>query len=323
MTQNLSDRLVGNFYGNVEYAYNTDTTNASDTTSFGYGPEGTTVPATTLTSARDKTVRFKTPIAETDVLLLQVNSGGVGDDNWLPLSIENTGGVALLQQQGSVLYGMGVIQDTSDANQIRVRFGQYRLPGATYAGAGSNWTGQTKWRVLKASKIQYQANDVNADTLRANTIENPAGDGGPAIKGRTDGAPGAGEIGEYLESIGSGTSPTSNVFGDGGNSGLTLGEGTYDIHAITVATIGSATLNEAYVGVGTASGTSTTGLDSNRNTLIIPFGGISANSVRVASPTFRVTVSAGTTQTFYPKTRYVFSASTISVASSIFARRIA
>lgn len=131
----------------VEYAWNFSTTLGStpNTTSLGYGPQGTLVPtgASGVTSLKD--VAFRSPILPTDSITLEVSADRI---SWMQLDLEPVGGVHSFTRQGAVEYGLGLNRSTTP-NRVQARFGPYRLPGTTYTGAGSNWIGGTYWRVKK------------------------------------------------------------------------------------------------------------------------------------------------------------------------------
>ncbi len=141
----------------VEYAYNTSTSDAADTTSFGYGPAGTTTPGA-LTTLRNKRVRFKTPIQLTDQLTLEIQVGGAtapwsaignGDPNTGIGPLEYQGGSA-----GTNAYGAGLnLGSIVNGTDVDVGFGHYAFnSNASYAGAGAAWaTSTANWRVRKVS----------------------------------------------------------------------------------------------------------------------------------------------------------------------------
>lgn len=139
----------------VEYAYNTSTTDADDTTSFGYGPGGVTTPVA-LSADRQKTVRFKTPIQATDAVVLEFARDPAGP--WTEIDhYDNEGVVQGLQRFNNTSYGMGFRLSTVGANEIVVRFGQYASTASatTYAGAGFAWsTSLGYWRAKKVASGQ-------------------------------------------------------------------------------------------------------------------------------------------------------------------------
>jgi len=134
----------------VEYAYNSSTTDAADTTSFAYGPGGGLVPST-LTASRSKRIRFQSPIGATDELVLEYQEAG--NDAWIPVA--NDGDVVdSLNYRNTTSYGIGLREVSGNSTYINVIFGQYSSNYAsTYAGAGQSWSTRNsagdRWRVKK------------------------------------------------------------------------------------------------------------------------------------------------------------------------------
>lgn len=141
----------------VEYAYNTNTADADDTSSFGYGPAGQAFPTTTFTGARLKTVRFLTPISAGDIVSIEVDPDNIG--RWQGLgdsgfAIFGATVVVPYTMQAATTYGIGMTYGTT-ATDIRVQFGQYASPnntgGTVFAAAGNSWSSSAgKWRLKKA-----------------------------------------------------------------------------------------------------------------------------------------------------------------------------
>jgi hypothetical protein len=133
----------------VEYAYNTSTTDAADTTSFGYGPGGGQFG--NFTATRSKRVQWQRPQQVGDYFSLEYSSdGGV---TWNPPS---AGGIFQDKDiQNSVHYGVSL--SPVSATQMDVSFGAYRnASGATFGAAGENWSAVDadptyRWRVRKVS----------------------------------------------------------------------------------------------------------------------------------------------------------------------------
>ena len=138
----------------VEYAYNSGTWDAADSTTFGYGPVGGTI-AGDLTDRRTKRIRFTTPIQSTDLIVVEVDGGagrwtpipGGGDDSSTPVQ-------ALSYPTNSYVStaSAGIGWKQANATDVDVTFGRYYhmpLDGA----AGRGWTNFTnyKWRVRKIS----------------------------------------------------------------------------------------------------------------------------------------------------------------------------
>jgi hypothetical protein len=189
----LADRAV------EEYAYNTSVADSDDTTSFGNGAGG--VMFGSFTAPRNKTVRFQTPILATDVVSLEF----FDTTTWLPMGSYSNGVIPLLTQN-TTEYGMTLDNSSSSTTDMIVHFGTYRIStGATFASAGSAWSGiaanaSFKWRVRKVSggaSVGYPIGAAN-------------------IVGRTDGTTvGTGFIGQVIQttnvSANSVTGSASNV----------------------------------------------------------------------------------------------------------------
>jgi hypothetical protein len=134
----------------VEYAYNTSTSDAADTTSFGYGPTGNQLP--TVTTTRAKRVRFQKPIQSTDSFRLEVSSDRV---KWTDIALTATDGSTFTIQpflkQGGVDYGMGRLTIVNSTD-VDVAFATYsQSNNAAYGGAGANWSFTAYWRLVKSS----------------------------------------------------------------------------------------------------------------------------------------------------------------------------
>ena len=216
----------------VEYAYNTSTSDAADTTSFGYGPSGNTVVGA-LTSTRSKRVRFKSPIQVGDSLIVEVQASGGGQWNPVVSGDPSTGIGGLTFQTTAFTYGIGISTTYVNATDVDVSFGKYQYSsGATYASAGTAWsTSAANWRVRKISGGQA----VGFGAFQAASSTNPAGISGlvPAagLPGRTDGvAVPAGYVGEIVNSasLTAATLPL-NAAADLGGGTLNLGPGSWEI----------------------------------------------------------------------------------------------
>jgi len=143
-----------NFAGqnDVEYGFNTQSTiNTNDTTSFGYGPQGTVFLANTTATNYD--IRWQTPIQATDTIFVQLSldSGAT----WFALTSIN------FMRQGAASYGVGVVSKNSNTSTFTTE-STARSTNATYAGAGEPWTswivGSTiRWRVVKSRAGVAQA----------------------------------------------------------------------------------------------------------------------------------------------------------------------
>lgn len=133
----------------VEYASNSSTTDADDTTSFVYGPAGSTVPST-LTGAHRKRVRFQTPYSDGDSIVLEVKGTGP----WATFIGDEENGVSVYGVQNASTYGIGLRYVAGTPTDFDIYFGQYaQANGATFGAAGRNWSGPNgagmKWRLKK------------------------------------------------------------------------------------------------------------------------------------------------------------------------------
>ena len=128
-----------------EYAYNTSTSDADDTTSFGYGPSGVAI-GSYSTATRAKRVRFQTPVLPTDAVILEVNNG----TNWFAGS-----GTFPYIVQSTARYGMNLTSVSGSTTDYDVQFlvSGARPTGLSYAASGEAWSSNTswKWRVRKVS----------------------------------------------------------------------------------------------------------------------------------------------------------------------------
>lgn len=136
----------------VEYAFNTDLTNANDLTSFGYGPQGTQF-GNFSGGGPTKRFRFQSPIQKGDKIEFEVsaNSGAV----WQTLESNNI--VSPYQAQGGTGYGVLMDVVAGSDTDMDVTFGNHRVANpATFGAAGSDWSTidndpQFLWRVKKTS----------------------------------------------------------------------------------------------------------------------------------------------------------------------------
>ena len=144
-TTTLADRAV------EEYASNSNTADANDTSSFVNGVNGSLLPGA-LTALRTKRVQFSSPILPTDALILEISFDRI---KWSEVLMDDNGNSLDFQQQNTATYGVGIRQTSGLAsNQINVQFGQYfSSTGSTYGAAGAGWNLLSigYWRVRKVS----------------------------------------------------------------------------------------------------------------------------------------------------------------------------
>ncbi len=157
----------------IEYVYNTSSTDSADTTSFGYGANGTAgvIGVTALTAPRNKRIRFQNPIQPTDRIQVEIKNN---TGSWLPVSATDSASkISSLLIQNSVQYGIGITSTFINATDLDITFGTYSYPsGATYGAVGNGWaTGLTGylWRVAKYSSVGLAeiapATEVSSGTI--------------------------------------------------------------------------------------------------------------------------------------------------------------
>jgi hypothetical protein len=167
----------------VEYAFNTGnviTAGGSDTTSFGYGPQGTPILAydsTTPGQSTHFTVQFQHPIQPTDSLTLEVNYAG--SNTWMSFEDQGISNLDTYTSQ----YGGGLSLD-AQPNQVVVNFGNmgYDAAGSTYASAGGPWStlaaANYRWRVKKTAQGQAVGFSIptfsNSSGGEINAVLNPS-----------------------------------------------------------------------------------------------------------------------------------------------------
>jgi hypothetical protein len=133
-----------------EYAYNSSVTDADDSSSFAYGPQGGQFG--NFTANRTKRVRFLTPIQATDKIVTEISSNaGV---TWQALGVD-ADTIEAYTSENATLYGCLVTPVTGSNTDLNVAFMQYRRKnGVTYGSAGANYAAidndtNFRWRVVK------------------------------------------------------------------------------------------------------------------------------------------------------------------------------
>ena len=243
----MADRAV------EEYAWSTDTTNASAASSFGYGPSGVIFPQAAVSAASiDKTIQFTTPILATDVLFFEVSADSGATFSVLNALTDDLDIQPYMRQTTGVNYGVYVTP--TSVTQARVRFGKYkRESGGAYGAAGSDWGVQTtrKWRVRKVSGgavgFPVGARNVIGDTTGTAV---PAGYIGEVITSSVTTATNVGTTGQFF-----------NL------TSITLTPGTYLINAAAKYNRNAATFSsvDLEIGFSATTGNSSTGLVTGVN----------------------------------------------------------
>lgn len=210
----------------VEYASNSATNDADDTTSFAYGPAGSTVVGA-LTANRKRRVRFQTPIQVTDEIVIEVREPAASS-RWQVLQGYDTGNALqpLLLQNG-VGYGIGMNLDSINSTDIDIVFGQYRAAtGATYGAAGQAWaTNSHSWRVRKVSG----GNSVGFGNV-AQSTSGLVKSAGQLLGTNTNDVAAAGYVGELITSTVSYASPVTLTTATAKTvTSITLTAGDWDI----------------------------------------------------------------------------------------------
>lgn len=160
----------------VEYVSNSSSTDAADTTSFAYGPSGSTgiIATTALTAARAKRVQFINPISPQDTIILEYQPAG-GTNPWIELTGIDTGAdLGNYHIQNGASYGIKITRVSGSTTQLDVIFGQYAWPNGTYGAAGVAWNtalASTRWRVKKFSGGQA-VGFGNASSTQSGLVNN-------------------------------------------------------------------------------------------------------------------------------------------------------
>lgn len=227
----------------VEYASNSGTWDADDDTTFTSGSSGATIPATNLTTARTKRVRFSSTIATTDDLVLEFEVAG----RWVPAPayFRDTGYTIFPLHYGSAAgatteVGATIQAISGSSTDVYVRFGRYaaRYNNATDVGwATAIGSSTIRWRVRKTSGRSVSYPEV-VPGVTAGLV---AAEG---LKGRTDGvAVASGYVGEKLTSVNT-----------GGLAAASIGNTAFSTNAITLTLTAGVWLVGYDIGVGCSAG---------------------------------------------------------------------
>jgi hypothetical protein len=246
----------------VDYAFNSSTSDADDTTSFGYGQGGTQFIA--CTANRAKTVRFQTPIQPSDVIGLEISTDFGA--TWEPPS--DVSAINLLKTQNGVSYGIGWSKGGASPNtDIIVTMAQYRDANSTYGAAGTVWGGvaanaQYLWRLVKSSNplsIGHNLVNQNDSGLVASA--------GQLLGTNTSDNAASGHVGEFILVQTSNSVSTTATYFDAASFDFTGKTGDFDVWASVAYNRNSATLTSDLVaaGLSTTTGNSSSGLVAGFN----------------------------------------------------------
>lgn len=271
-----------------EYASNSSTTDADDTTSFAYGSLGSQFG--NFTAERAKRVKFQTPILSTDKISVEITTdGGL---TWVDVGASASTVIAYTYQN-TTSYGIGWAKYDQPTGIIVVYFGKYRdTTNTSFGTAGAPWSdvdvdNQFRWRVRKVSGGASVGFPISARNIVGDTS-------GIAVP--------SGYIGERKIATGSATNWANATYTDGGCAGLTLTPGVWIVKAHTtwVTTSDSTITRIGPLGVGTVSGNDSTGLDSTDYIATSPASHTPPGSnVVLSSAGLYVDISVSTT--YYPK----------------------
>lgn len=298
---------------NVEYAYNSGTWDATDTTSFAYGPGGAQTGGS-LSADREKTVQFQTPIQATDILTLEVSDDQV---NWTPLAgyrNATVGTITALTGGVSTNYGAG-LKDGSTSSQAIVYFARYCGPGGTWDGAGRNWSTGLYWRVKKASGgVPVGFGEVQQSS--SGLVKSA----GQLLGTNTNDSAATGYVGEYQTATGSQTAYSDMTLVNA--TSISLSAGDWDVEGIvSIDTASTATIDLISLGLSTSSATLTayqyTQMCTADGTVLFDVG---RSDLAITTPKVRFSLSA--TTTVYLVTRAGFVSGTPRHIGRITARRV-
>lgn len=152
----------------VEFASNSGTWDADDSTSFAYGPAGQPIGGT-LTATRNKRVKFQSPILDGDIVVVEGSSDGT---QWYEINQTLLNSLHVIRgvtNGGSFISGVSWYQNSAD--EVEVIFGQY-IAISNNDTITTDWPSTNAfWRVRKISQ--------NAALGFADASENAAGLAGP------------------------------------------------------------------------------------------------------------------------------------------------
>jgi len=147
----------------IEYASNSDSADANDTTSFVKGIDGAAgiIGVTALTQSRRKRIEFDTDIQDNDLILIRVKDRGIWSHYSCVVPINNAGLDAAyneLWQYGANAtntVGIGWEPVVGNKKQLDIVFGRFATLRSDGSGTGGEWdqtTSTTAWHVMKIAR---------------------------------------------------------------------------------------------------------------------------------------------------------------------------
>lgn len=257
-----------------EYSFNTSTTAAADSTSFGYGSGGVLfqafAPAGMNSVAKD--CRFQTPIQATDYLICEVDGG---NGRWQPF--EQRLNSYFTNDAGTT--AVGIKLQVLNSTDVRVLFFSAIDPTSLWS-AISTW----RWRVRKVSSGAQIGGAISSSN----------------IVGRVDGSVvGSGYVGETIEAIASANYTTTTSFVNVPGLSIALTRGLWQItYAISVEVdTGTAVGNNSFIRIVVADASLAVVPKSKKILLALTPAAVSLISISTLSASFLLNVTTAQTYT--------------------------
>lgn len=296
----------------VEYAWNSDETNATNTSAFSYGPSGVTFPNITTNAAATKRVRFQTPIQSTDVLVLEYFDPTSSTSQWQPLA-QRMPYIA----QGAFSYGITLSPVSSTDVNINFQGGGATTTNTTYAQNGQLFsdyrTAGWKWRLKKMSAGAAVGFGIVSPGVSAGLVS------ASGLPGNTTGnAIASGYVGQSTEtSFGSPTLVQAAASNAPFNIGFVdIPQGVWRVDGYVFFSVGTAAGNVGAIG---ALNTNSADVGSQYS-----LGPTASGSINLGLPLYSIYLNVATTQRVYLVGQYGYtSIGTSGMRGSIRYTRIA
>lgn len=291
-----------------------------------YGPGGALVPNVAGGTASTLTITTLTPIQATDLPVVEFYSDNAATWNQAPVyDFAVSHGVdAAGFQAGKQI---GAIVKTNSTTSLVVRFGEYPSGGASFG------TGADSWSAMRSAGWKWRLRIIKGGAAIGFGIVQPGTSAGlvsaSGVPGATAGTTVAsGYVGELVEQTRTSYSSvtTTNTYGDVTASPISLTAGVWLITGIVSYNIGTSsgqTITNLEAGIGTASGTSSTGLTVGTTHFYSPTAPTSNAETLVVVPSVYVNISS--TTSYYLKYRCGYSGGSgaMTVGGRITAVRVA